>query len=150
MSVLLVLQIKVIAHVVEFQLRKLEIPPDSEMIVKGMPSCPVIFNEIGLVETNKSFIEKTGLLLARVVVQPKSNVVPLKVVNFSTELVKVYKNTIVGTFESDDLEMFEVSNVSRINCAEIKTEEDIPDHLKCIYEKIIILWFNLDMLSVSR
>ncbi|CAC5382340.1 unnamed protein product [Mytilus coruscus] len=112
-----------------------DIPPDSEMLIKGMPCGPVIFNEVGLVETNKSFIEKTGLLLARVVVQPNSNIIPLRVANFSTEPVKVYKNTIVGTFEPVDIETFEVSTVSRVNCAEIKTEVGIPDHLKCVFEK---------------
>ncbi|CAC5388187.1 TSR1 [Mytilus coruscus] len=112
-----------------------DIPHDSEMLIKGMPCGPVIFNEVGLVETNKSFIEKTGLLLARVVVQPNSNIIPLRVANFSTEPVKVYKNTIVGTFEPVDIETFEVSTVSRVNCAEIKTEVGIPDHLKCVFEK---------------
>ncbi|CAC5420029.1 unnamed protein product [Mytilus coruscus] len=111
-----------------------DIPPDSEMLIKGMPCGPVIFNEVGLVETNKSFIEKTGLLLARVVVQPNSNIIPLRVANFSTEPVKVYKNTIVGTFEPVDIETLEVSTVSRISCAEIKTEVGIPDHLKCVFE----------------
>ncbi|CAC5369319.1 unnamed protein product [Mytilus coruscus] len=101
-----------------------------------MPCGPVIFNEVGLVrETNKSFIGKTGLLLARVVVQPNSNIIPLRVANFSTEPVKVYKNTIVSTFEPVDIETLEVSTVSRVNCAEIKTEVGIPDHLKCVFEK---------------
>ncbi|CAG2253617.1 unnamed protein product [Mytilus edulis] len=105
------------------------------MIIKGVPCGPVIFNEVGIVETNRSFIEKTGLLLARVVVQPNSNIIPLRVANFSSEPVKVYKNTIVGTFEPVDLETYEVSTVSRVNCADSNTKVDIPDHLKGVFEK---------------
>lgn len=75
------------------------------------------------------------MLLAKVVVQPNSNIIPLRVANFSSEPVKVYKNTIVGTFEPVDLETYEVSTVSRVNCADSNTKVDIPEHLKGVFEK---------------
>ncbi|VDI76076.1 Hypothetical predicted protein [Mytilus galloprovincialis] len=42
-----------------------EVPPHSEMIIKGHAFGRIKYNSIGIVETNKEFIEKTGLLLAR-------------------------------------------------------------------------------------
>ena len=48
-----------------------EVPPQSEMIIKGQAFGSIKYNSTGLVETNEEFIEKTGLLLARVIIQQK-------------------------------------------------------------------------------
>jgi hypothetical protein len=45
-------------------------------------------------------VEKTGLLIAKAVVQQKSNCIPLRLANFSTEPVVVHKNTKAATIES--------------------------------------------------
>ena len=57
---------------------------------------------LGLVEPSSSFARQHDLLLARVVVHPKDNTVPIRLVNLSPTPVMLYKNTSVGTFSTLD------------------------------------------------
>jgi hypothetical protein len=76
-----------------------EIPPQSEKIIKGQPCGVIKYDFIGMIESNKSFVEKTGLIIANAVVQQYSNVVPIRVANFGMKAKTVYKNTIAANFE---------------------------------------------------
>jgi len=78
-------------------------------------------------------VEKTGLLIAKAVVQQKSNCIPLRVANFSTEPVVVHKNTIVATIESARVD--EKKHIRRVGAAPGSPEGVIPDHLKEVYDK---------------
>jgi hypothetical protein len=54
----------------------------------------VKYDSVDIIESNENFVENTGLLIAKSVVQHNSNVIPLRVVNFSHQPVTVHKNTI--------------------------------------------------------
>jgi hypothetical protein len=58
-------------------------------------------DSVGIVESTEHFVEQTGILIARAVVQQNSNCIPLRVANFSTEPVVVHIHTIAATTESD-------------------------------------------------
>lgn len=114
-----------------------EVPPHSEMIIKGHAFGRIKYNSIGIVETNKEFIEKTGLLLARSVIQQNSNTIPLRVINFSEDPIKVHKNTVAGLFEPVDVQ--QVVSVDKpkesVNCIKVATEKEMPEHLIEVFEK---------------
>lgn len=82
-----------------FRSRNVEIPPQSEKIIKGHPCGVIKYDSIGMIESNESFVEKTGLIIANAVVQQHSNVVPIRVANFGMKAITVYKNTIAANFE---------------------------------------------------
>ncbi|VDI79028.1 Hypothetical predicted protein [Mytilus galloprovincialis] len=96
-----------------------EVPPHSEMIIKGHAFGRIKYNSIGIVETNKEFIEKTGLLLA------------------SEDPIKVHKNTVAGLFEPVDVQ--QVVSVDKpkesVNCIKVATEKEMPEHLIEVFEK---------------
>ena len=49
------------------------IPPENEMIIKGRAVSPISYDSVGIVESTEHFVENTGLLRAKAVVQQKSN-----------------------------------------------------------------------------
>ena len=57
---------------------------------------------LGVVEPSPGFAERHDLLLARVLVQPKDDMVPVCVINPSPAPVTLYQNTSVGTFSQLD------------------------------------------------
>jgi hypothetical protein len=68
-----------------------EIPPESEEIIKGQVCGMVKYDSVGIIESNENFVENTDLLIAKALVQHNSNVIPLRVVNFSHQPVNVHK-----------------------------------------------------------
>jgi hypothetical protein len=60
-----------------------EIPPESEKIIKGQVCGMVKYDSVGIIESNEIFVENTGLLIINAGVQHTSNVIPLRVSNFS-------------------------------------------------------------------
>lgn len=52
----------------------------------------------GIVEPSPGFTEQHDLLLARIIAQPKGNMVPVRLVNPSPTPVTLYENTSLGTF----------------------------------------------------
>jgi hypothetical protein len=81
-----------------------EIPPESEMIIKGRAVGPISYDSVGIVESTEHFVEQTGIFIARDVVQQNSNCIPMRVVNLNTEPVVVHKHTIAATIESARVE----------------------------------------------
>lgn len=63
----------------------------------------------------------------------KSNCIPFRVANLSTEFHVVYKNTIAATFESTSVD--ENKLVRNVGAALGSTEGVIPDHLTEIYDE---------------
>ena len=51
----------------------------------------VKYDSVGIIESNENFVENTDLLIAKALVQHNSNVIPLRVVNFSHQPVNVHK-----------------------------------------------------------
>ena len=94
------------------------VPGRHEMVL------PAMFNgaECGdgvlwLAEPSPGFAERHDLLLARVVAQPKGNMVPVRVVNLSPTPVTLYQNTSVGTFSQ-----LEDSALEPVNCNRLATK----------------------------
>ena len=110
-----------------------EIPPESEMIIKGQTIGPVEYNSVGIVESSDKFVEKTGLLVAKAVVQQNSNIVPLRVANFSTEPKLVHKNTVAAIFETANVET--TNSVRRVEAVASSYEGVVPDHLIDLFNK---------------
>ena len=110
-----------------------EIPPESEMIIKGKAVGPISYDSVGIVESTEHFVEQTGIFIARAVVQQNSICIPLRVANFSTEPVVVHRHTIAATIESDRVD--EKKHVRMVGATSGSPEGVIPDHLTEVYDK---------------
>jgi len=47
------------------------VPPETEMIIHGKPLDPLNKDSLGIIEPNLKFADKTGLLVAKSLVDPK-------------------------------------------------------------------------------
>ena len=75
------------------------VPGHHEMILPAKFEGAVCDNSVlGIVEPSPGFAERHDLLLARVLVQPKDDMVPVRVINPSPVPVALYQNTSIGTF----------------------------------------------------
>lgn len=100
------------------------------MINKGKACGRVKYNSVGIFETDENFLGKTGLMIARVVVQQSSNLIPLRIANFSETPVKIHKNTVAGIFEPVEIET--VISCSKqqnsVNCVRLFSDRELPEH----------------------
>ena len=71
----------------------MEIPSESEMIIKG----PISYDAVGIVKSTEHFVEKTWITNSEGCGAEKSNCIPFRVANLSTEFHVVHKNTIAAT-----------------------------------------------------
>lgn len=102
------------------------IPPESEVILQGKP-VDVISQTIGIVEPKINFCSKSGLLVAKALVDVRSGCIPLRVINFSNQPYTVYENTIAATYEG-------VTIPDTVSVQAIHAEErSIPFHLTDVY-----------------
>ena len=69
---------------------------------------------LGVVEPSPGFAERHDLLLARVLVQPKDDMVPVRVINPSPLPVTLYQNTSVGTFSQLEDGALEPASCNRL------------------------------------
>ena len=117
-------------------------PTNSEMIVPGYicRGDNEVLPRLAIVESTEGVGDK-GLLLARSVVAPSSQIIPLCVLNLDGKAKTLYKSTVVGTCDSV-LEVFDsVSSDHETSAAKVGKVEhsdnnssDLPDHLKLILE----------------
>ena len=112
-----------------------EIPPESEEIIKGQVCVMVKYDSVDIIESNEIFVEKTGLLIAKSVVQHNSNVIPLRVVNFSRQPVTVHKNTIATKFEPVDAKVVVNKLIRRVEGVNVSPGLDLPEYLTELYNK---------------
>ena len=111
-----------------------EIPPESEKIIKGQTCGPVTYDSVGIIESNENFVEKTGFLVAKVLVQNNKNFVPLRVANLSEKPVIIHKNTVAATFEpADMIQSVSDQPVRTVTCTNSASGSDIPEHLTDVY-----------------
>ena len=68
-------------------------------------------------------------------VQHNSNVIPLRVANFSHQPVTVHKNTIAAKFEPDDVRTVVNKPIRRVHGVNVSPVLDLPDHLTELYNK---------------
>ncbi|KAL4240625.1 hypothetical protein ACF0H5_001416 [Mactra antiquata] len=60
-------------------------------------------DQLAMVEGLSKFTEWTGLMLAKVLVDPKSGFVPMRIANFSDKPAKLYRDTVTGKLETVQL-----------------------------------------------
>ena len=77
-------------------------PPESEIIVLGKPLDKLDRSRVGLIEHSLNFVENTGLMVAKVLVDPKNGNLPLRLANMSKEPITVRKNTISAVLQAVD------------------------------------------------
>ena len=68
-----------------------EVPPNSEIFISGKPRDPIFRSRVGLVELNEKLVEKNGLLVARSIVNPAMDNIPLRIINVNSEPCTLYK-----------------------------------------------------------
>ena len=68
-----------------------EVPPNSEIFISGKPRDPIFRSRVGLVELNEKLVEKNGLLVARSIVNPEMDNIPLRIINVNSEPCTLYK-----------------------------------------------------------
>lgn len=115
-----------------------EIPANCEKILKGQACGPVKYNSIGVVEASKSFLDKTGLLVAKAVVQHDRNIIPLRVANLSDKTIVVKKHTIVANFEPAEVKAVidkPKQMTKSISCVRMSLDNEVPPHLLELFNK---------------
>ena len=68
-----------------------EVPPNSEIFISGKPRDPIFRSKVGLVEPNEKLVEKNALLVARSIVNPEMDNIPLRIINVNSEPCTLYK-----------------------------------------------------------
>lgn len=105
------------------------VPAESEMVLSGKLMSRVK-GAIGVVEGQNNFMERSGLMIARSVVDQKDGVIPLRVVNFGLEPIAVFKNTIAATYDS----LPSLQPPSEIMWSQ-KNQEICPPHLEKVFQE---------------
>lgn len=76
-----------------------EIPPETEMVVEGFPKDTIDKRSTGLLEVDTKFLHTKGLLVAKALVCPTTGVVPVRIANPYSQSCKIYKNTVIASYE---------------------------------------------------
>ena len=115
----------------------LEVPANSEIIVPGESWGPIFKSSIGLIEPNTNFMERKGLLVARAVVKPDVDNIPVRVMNTTDEPCKLYKGTNIATcmkIAETDVQRSEVVKNVHTNSRANNQKKQLPEHLIETYE----------------
>ena len=118
-------------------LEPIEIPPESEMIVPGYTKGVINKTYIGLLEADTKFLHTKGLLVAKALVCPTTGTVPVRTANPYAQSCKLYKNTVVATYEPIEPEQLVFVNTTQSNdtLTDPCNERELPEHLKELYSK---------------
>ena len=118
------------------------IPTNTEMIVPGYicRGDNEVLPRLAIGESTEGVGDK-GSLLARSVVAPSSQIIPLRMLNLDEKAKKLYKSTVVGTCDPI-LEVFDsVSSGHETSAARVgkvvhsdNNSSNLPDYLKVILE----------------
>ena len=116
-------------------LEPVEIPPGTEMIVVVYTKGIIDRNGTGLIEADTKFLHTKGLLVAKALVCPTTGTVPIRFANPYAQSYKLYKDTIVASYEAVEPE--QLVSVSKVQSEEYETysERDLPEHLQELYKK---------------
>ena len=112
------------------------IPPKSEMIISGKIIDGIQMDASGIVEQNKSFVDKSGVLVTKAVIDLNNGVIPIRMININTEPYKIHKNTVLAMFETvDNIEIKdEQVRISKVG-DQIDSGSVIPEHLSGLIEE---------------
>ena len=117
----------------------IEIPPDTEVVVPAYVRGVIDRKGSGVIEADSKFLQTKGLLVAKALVCPLTGTVPVRIANPYEHSYKLYKNTIVASYEPIEPEQIVSVNCSRANenISETCSQTEIPDHLTDLYERSI-------------
>ena len=113
------------------------IPAESEIIVAGKPLGSLDRGRLGVVEPSMKFVQNTGVLVAKALVDPKSGNIPLRLVNFSKEPIIVHKDMVTAVLQPVESVGSESDHASRV-CQTSKTSRvlnKLPKHLVSLFER---------------
>ena len=130
-------------HCLEFRVSEsVVIPANSKMTVPGY-ICRrdnEVLPRLAIVESTEGVGDK-GLLLARSVAAPSSQMIPLRMLNLDENTKKLYKSTVVGTYDPvlevlDSVSSNHETSAARVGKVEHSdnNSSDPPGHLKVILE----------------
>ena len=91
-------------------LEGVEIPPESEIVVKGRPLDLFDKNSVGTLEGTSQFVDRSGLLVARALVSPETGSVPIRIMNLNDQPFFLHKNTVTAIYEPVETERLESVN----------------------------------------
>ena len=114
-----------------------EIPPESEMIVSGYTKGIIDKSGTGLIEAYPDFSNSKGLLVAKALVCPTTGTVPVRIANPFAQSYKLYKNTIVATYEPIEPELLVSVNTTQFKDSptEACQDKELPEHMKELYSE---------------
>ncbi|CAC5425832.1 unnamed protein product [Mytilus coruscus] len=112
------------------------IPPESKMMVSGKTIDVIPMNLSGIVEPDKNFIEKTGILIAKAADNLNNGLIPMRLINVSEKPYKLYENTVIANFEVIDKIEMPCGNVRTSRTQEVLEGVDqLPELLKNLYDE---------------
>ncbi|CAC5405109.1 unnamed protein product [Mytilus coruscus] len=112
------------------------IPPESEMMVSGKTIDVIRMNLSGIVEPDKNFTEKTGILIAKAAVNLNNGLIPMRLINVSENPYKLNENTVIANFEVIDKIEIQCKNVRTSRTREVLEGVDqLPELLKNLYDE---------------
>lgn len=90
----------------------------------------------GIIEQDRNFVDKSGVLVAKAVIDLNNGVIPLRMININTEPYKIHKNTVVAMFETvDNIEIKdEHVRISKVG-DQIDSVSVIPEQLSGLIEE---------------
>jgi hypothetical protein len=112
----------------------IEIPPQTEIIVSAKPIDPFDRYQTSFIEGKLDFIDRSGILVGKVLVNPIDGCVPVRLANVNNEKLSINKHTVIGNMIPTDL--FPTSNTEQSNSVETSDQSDvIPPHLSDVFER---------------
>ena len=113
------------------------IPAESEIIVAGKPLDSLDRGRLGVVEPSMKFVQNTGVLVAKALVDPKSGNIPLRLANFSKEPIMVHKDMVTAVLQPVESVGSESDHASRV-CQASETGRaltKLPEHLVSLFDR---------------
>ena len=89
-----------------------EIPPSCEIIVEGKILQGVPHKVTGLIDSATSILTKSGCLIAKAVVNPCDQSIPVRLINLSDQPVQLPRKTAIGQCELVDSNLLQPFNFS--------------------------------------
>ena len=90
-------------------------------------------NSVGILEAAESFVDRSGLLIAKALVCLIIGTVPLRIMNLNHESFIMYKNTVAAMYEPVEIEKQE--NVNTLSTDPTPSEESFT-HIDELLQKI--------------
>jgi hypothetical protein len=113
------------------------VPPNTDIFAKGQSMGLISKDIVGLVEHTDRFVNKNGLLFARVIIHLNIEQIPLSIVNVNDTPCTIYKDTIVATCElikETDIQDNKGVNMYNVQL-DVKKVATLPSHIENVYER---------------